>query len=70
MSEHPSPEILVVLVEIGVAIPVVVLRPGRLDLRGGTKVTLWAARSSGAGNAKRASDGERRRPKKKAGKGR
>ena len=68
MSEHPSPEILVVLLEIGVAIPVVVLRPGRLDLRGGTQVTLGVARSSGAGNAKRASDGGRRRLKKKAGK--
>jgi hypothetical protein len=68
VSEHPSPEILVVPLEIGVAITVVVLRPGRPDLRGETQVTLGAARSSGADNAKRASDGGRRRPKKKAGK--
>ena len=47
MSEHPSPEILVVLVEIGVAITVVVLRPGRPDLRGETQVTLGAARFPG-----------------------
>jgi len=69
VSEHPSPEILVVLLEIGVAIPVVVLRPGRLDLRGGTQVTLGAARFPGADNAKRASDGGLR-PKEEGGEAR